>query len=336
MECFIPSLTHPKTSPRGCQAAFAAALALAGATLAAAQPATQAPPGSVVVATNNWASQVVGANVIKALLERVGHRVELKPVAIDLQLAALGEGELHVQGEVRESVMREPVDELVAKRRVLRAGNHEAVSREGWWYPEYVQDLCKGLPAWQELKRCARLFDPAAGGTGRFLTGPKSWRHRDRERIEALGLPFSVAHADSAGALLTELERAWAARRPIVLFRWSPHWMDVRYAGRFIEFPAFDPHCITDPSWGPNPRAIYDCDLHPPAPISKLVWSGLPRRHPCAFELTRRVSFSSRDLASMEEMTVVHKLGPEEAAERWLRDNEARWRRWIPPCRAKA
>src|SRR5437762_3130014 len=131
MECFIPSMSHPKTSSRGCQAAFAAAAFLLAVTLAGAQSATRPPAGSIVVATNNWASQVVGANVIKALLERIGQRVELKPVSIDLQLAALGEGELHVQAEVRESVMREAVNALETKRRVLRAGNHEAVSREG-------------------------------------------------------------------------------------------------------------------------------------------------------------------------------------------------------------
>jgi glycine betaine/proline transport system substrate-binding protein len=99
-----------------------------------------------VIAANTWASQVVGAHVLKDLLQRVGQRAELKPVAADLQVAALGEGELHVQAEIRESVTGEAIDRAVQAKRLRRAGVHEAKTREGWWYPEYARGCRAGRP----------------------------------------------------------------------------------------------------------------------------------------------------------------------------------------------
>ena len=283
-----------------------------------------------MIAANTWASQVVGAQVLKDLLDRIGQRAELKPVAADLQVAALGEGELHVQAEIRESVTGEAIDRAVQAKRLRRVGYHDATTREGWWYPEYAAGKCPGLPRWEALNACARVFD------GRVLDGPKTWRHHEAQRIEALKLDYRVANADSAEALLAEVPRAWAERRPILMFRWSPHWMELEYPGRFVEFPPFDPNCITDPAWGPNPHAIYDCDLYRPGRISKVVWSKFPERFPCAYEVVKRLSFSSHDLAAMEEMVAVRKLAPEEAASRWLRENETRVASWIPKCRAAA
>ena len=312
-----------------CQAAAAVLLALASTALAAPVSPTKPPADSVVLAVNNWPSQVVGTHVLKHLLEATGARVTLNLVAIDLQLAALGAGELHVQSELRESVAGEAFEDAVRARRVIRAGSHAAMSREGWWYPEYAAKLCPGLPRWQALKDCAAIFG------ARFLDGPKTWKHRDRERIEALGLGYAVEHAESADALLETVRKAFSERRPILVFRWSPHWMEADHPGRFVEFPPFNPNCVTDPGWGPNPNAIYDCDLYKPGRITKAVWSELPQRHPCAFALVKRVSFTSRDLVAMEALVVADRLSPEEAASEWLRRNRARSQSWIPPCRTK-
>lgn len=322
-------MRHPRAFAKRCQAALAAIVAGLSAPALAALAPTETPAGVVVIAANNWASQVVGAHVLKALLGRVGQRAVLKQVAVDLQVAALGEGELHVQTEVRESVMGESIDTAVRARRVLRAGRHDARSREGWWYPDYVAALCPGLPRWQALRGCADLFER------HFVAGPLAWKHHEEERVQALNLPFKVVHADSVDALLDQLSRAWASRRPILLFRWSPHWTDLRYPGHFVEFPPFDPNCVTDPSWGPNPDAIYDCDLYRQGDITKAVWNKFPERYPCAYEVVRRMAFSSRDLATMEEWVAVQKVSAEEAAERWLRANVDRWRQWVPKCRAK-
>ena len=59
-------------------------------------------------------------------------------------------------------------------------------------YPNWVADLCPGLPDWNALKSpdCAKLFAPPdSGGKGRMLEGPQTW-HGDLipQRIDALGL----------------------------------------------------------------------------------------------------------------------------------------------------
>ena len=299
----------------------------------AANPMTQPAINTIVIATNNWPSQVVGANVIGSVLDRSGFVVVYKISSIDYQISALGQGELHIQTEIRESVMEEQVEKGIQSGQIVRAGRHQAISKEGWWYPNYVQAACPGLPDWKQLNVCAEIFqDPSTQPLGRFLAGPKSWGYHDQELVAALKLHFQVVNVESPPVLLRKLEQAWKKRQPILMFHWSPSWTDIRFPGHFVTFPKFEPNCVTDPSWGPNPHAIYDCDMHRPGAISKVVWARFPKKQPCAFKLINRASFTSRDLASMDEMVTIGKLEPSDAAQKWLAEHESRWRKWIPDC----
>jgi glycine betaine/proline transport system substrate-binding protein len=59
--------------------------------------------------------------------------------------------------------------------------------------------------------------------------------------------------------LWAELDPAVARKEPIVLFNWTPNFIEAKYPGFFIEFPDFAAECLTDLKWGSNPYAVYDC-----------------------------------------------------------------------------
>nr|WP_274594873.1 glycine betaine ABC transporter substrate-binding protein [Parasedimentitalea marina] len=76
------------------------------------------------------------------------------------------------------------------------AGSHNAVTREDWWYPAWTKESCPGLPSWEALNACADKFTtPETGSKGRFLGGPVDWLKHDQERVDALGMNFTVVNA---------------------------------------------------------------------------------------------------------------------------------------------
>ena len=92
-----------------------------------------------------------------------------------------------------------------------------------------------------------------------FIGGPVDWLKHDAEKVEALGMNFMVKNAGSADAIWAELDAGVAQGKAVVVFNWSPNFIGAKYPGKFVEFPKHDPKCTTDPSWGINKTALYDC-----------------------------------------------------------------------------
>src|SRR5690349_10135230 len=99
----------------------------------------------IKIVTNNWTSQVVLSNVVGQILQAQGNNVEYKSSDTQLQFTALASGDMDFQIEVWEGSMAESFDKAVAGGAV-DYGAHDAVTREDWWYPKYMNEMCLGLP----------------------------------------------------------------------------------------------------------------------------------------------------------------------------------------------
>ncbi len=67
------------------------------------------------------------------------------------------------QIEVWEGSQRDSFEKALAEGAV-DYGAHDAITREDWWYPKYVKDVCPGLPDWKALDACAAKFATAETG----------------------------------------------------------------------------------------------------------------------------------------------------------------------------
>ena len=122
----------------------------------------------IKIVTNDWTSQVVLSNVVGQVLESQGDHVEFKPSDAQLQFTAIASGDMDFQVEVWEGSMAESFDKSL-KAGAVDYGSHQAVTREDWWYPSYVKDVCPGLPDWKALDACAAKFaTPETGTKGRI------------------------------------------------------------------------------------------------------------------------------------------------------------------------
>lgn len=291
------------------------------------------PPIKII--TNNWSSQIVLSHITGFIFQQLGYGVQYIPTSISDQWGALAYGAAHVQVEVWEGTMAEIFERHIKAGSILDAGTHDATTREDWWYPEYIEKDCPGLPSWQALKDCASIFslpdatnDGDNKAKGIYYAGP--WEKPDEARIRALNLDFEVIQLASSDALWVELNKAIKNKQPIVLFNWSPNWVNSRIPGSFVEFPDYKLACEQDPSWGINKSFLHDCGNPKGGWLKKASWKGMEKEFPCAFNILKNLNFNNQQLSDITALVDVDNLSYEKAAQQWLSENQQTWSNWIP------
>jgi len=325
-------------APAATTAAPAATTAAPAATTAAPAATTAAPAAEeaavdssdpIKLPIHNWSSQIAGVYAVGAILESTGNSVEYISADSTLVYTSMCEGDMDLVHEVWEGAFGVAFMEQVDAGCVIDATTHDAKTREEWWYPSYIEDVCPGLPDWEALNACAAMFaTPDSGGKGRFLGGPVDWLKGDQERVEGLGMDFIVENAGTAGALWAALEAASANQEPIVLFNWTPNFIEAMYDGKFIEFPTFADECRTDAAWGLNPETTHDCGNPKDGYLKLGVWEGFPAKWPNAYAAVQNMNFSNLDIAQLAMYVDIDGMEPEDAAALWLSENCARWTGW--------
>jgi glycine betaine/proline transport system substrate-binding protein len=263
------------------------------------------------------------AYVIGGIFESIGDNVEYVPADSQAVYESIRQGDVDISHEVWESAFGASFDAARDAGGLLDWGDHDARTLEDMGYPNWVADLCPGLPDWTALQNpdCAANFaTPDSGGKGRWLEGPQTW-HQDLmpQRVEALGLDdlWTVKFAGSADALWAELEAAEKEGRGTIIFNWTPNFTDG--AGfTFIDFPPFYDGC--------RPEAGGDgaCGS-PDGYLKKAVNENFPTTHPDAAAIFKNMSFTTGHIGAMAALVDTDGMTHEDAGAKWLADNESVW-----------
>ena len=311
------------TKTKVCSIILTAALGFSTSALAESSDPIKIP-------IHNWSSQIVGAYVVGKALNEAGYETEYVPSDSQVVYTSMCEGDIDLVHEVWQGAFGVAFEKVVDEGCVIDAATHDAKTREEWWYPAYVAELCPGLPDWQALNKCAAMFaTPETKPNGRFLAGPVDWLKQDAERVEGLGMQFDVVNAGSASALWAELDSASKRKQAIVLFNWTPNFIEAIYDGAFIEFPEYAEGCKDDPTWGLNKELTHDCGNPKDGYLKIGVWKGMPDKWPKAYGIVQKINLSNADIALMAKLADVDGMEPEEAADKWMADHEKKWRGWL-------
>ncbi len=258
-----------------------------------------------------------------------GYNVEYKSSDTQLQFTALANDDMDFQVEVWEGSMAESFNKAVAAG-AIDAGAHDAVTREDWWYPKYMNEMCPGLPDWKALDACAdKLATAETKPKGRFVGPPADWGKHYSERITALKMNLQEVAVGQAATLWAELQAAYDRKEPVVIFNWTPNFIEAKFEGQFVEFPEYAPECYSDPKWGSNPDAIYDCGAPAKGYLKKAISKSFVSKWPKAAEIIKKVNFSNPQIAAAAAMVDVDGMTPDDAAKKWIKDNEASWKAWL-------
>lgn len=303
-----------------------AAMALTSAAGAAELGATGEP---IKLAISEWTGQHVTTHIAGQLLTSMGYDVEYITAGNYPQFTALAEGDLSATLEVWSNNTGEVYPKMKEQGRVVDIGPLGLTTREGWMYPKHMEDLCPGLPDWEALKDCKdQLVTAETFPKGRILAYPADWGTRSADIIENMELDYKAVPAGSEGALVAELKSAQTRETPLVMMFWAPHWIFAEVDAGWVDLPAYEPACETDPSWGPNPDATGDCGVEAPE-IFKVAWPGLKDKWPAAWDLLEAYKMETSDQEAMMKKIDDDGQPIEDVVAEWVEENSETWKPWV-------
>ncbi|MGI9464866.1 MAG: ABC transporter substrate-binding protein, partial [Aestuariivirgaceae bacterium] len=305
------------TSLKG--AAVGAAMLMASATFGTALAQSADP---IKIAINEWTGQHISAHIAGELLKKAGFNVEYVTAGAVPQFAAIAQGNLHLQPEVWDNNVGDIYPKAVESGDIVQLGELGLAPREGWIYPPYMEEKCPGLPAADALVKCAQAFGSAETfPKGRLITYPADWGTRSKDLVENAGLPLMPVAGGSEGAMIAELKSAYAAKQPMLMMFWAPHWIHAEVKLNWIDLPAAAADCDTNPAPGFDASKTGDCGFAQ-ASIGKVVWKGFKDKWPGAYKLVDALALDneSQNLMMLEIDNKGRKL--EEVVAEWIANNE--------------
>jgi glycine betaine/proline transport system substrate-binding protein len=140
---------------------------------------------------------------------------------------------------------------------------------------------------------------------------------------------FQEVPVGQAATLWAELQAAYDRKEPIVHFNWTPNFIEAKFEGQFVEFPKYEAACLSDPKWGQNPDAVYDCGAPASGYLKKVGSKELEQKWPKAAAILKKVNFSNPQIAAAAALVDVDGLTPEEAAKKWIETNQDTVKTWL-------
>ncbi len=124
--------------------------------------------------------------------------------------------------------------------------------------------------------------------------------------IPGYNLDYTL-QASSTPAMLSELNRAVQAKRPIVVTLWKPHWAFTAYPIRYLE----------------DPKGL----MGKGEELSAIVTKNLQQDKPEAYAIMKAVRLNPQELGTLE--VEINKSNPEQGARNWLKKNQSVVQPWI-------
>jgi glycine betaine/proline transport system substrate-binding protein len=264
------------------------------------------------------------------VLQKAGYNVEYVKIDYTAHFTALEFGDVDLSPAVW-GTSKDLINKTLESGSVKNAGSAGVETRESWWYPNYVGDLCPGLPDWKALKdpACIKALTTATSdGKINYLGTPPDFAAYDGERIKALGLQAHITLPGTVGTMVATMQGAIQKKEPIIGWGMTPHWLYGSGQGKFVEFPAFDDRCPTDPSWGVNPNEAWDCALST-GDIVKLYNLEFAGKAPDVLKVLENFKLSSEDVAKGISRQDLDGATPEQAAKEWIDANTEVWSQWL-------
>ena len=301
---------------------LAAALILGTSDLTLAEAPES--PDPIKIAVNEWTGQVLSATIAGEVLKKMGYNVELVIAGALPQLAAIEQGELDLNPEVWDNSVTEAYTNGLASGAIIAAGPLGLEPREGWVYPPYMEELCPGLPNYLALYDCAMAFGTAETfPNGRLVGYPADWGTRDIDVVTAIGLPFNVVPGGSEGAMVAELKSAIAAKEPILMMFWEPHWIHAEVELNFVEWNPVEGECVEETQVKETACGFAQAEAQ------KIYSDDFAAKYPSAAAAMGKFTLTNADQNAM--ILEVDQKGRtvEEVAAEWMAKNEAVWTTWI-------
>lgn len=255
-----------------------------------------------------WTDVTATTGLTSHLLRRLGYEPRVTVLSVPVTFASLKNGDIDVF--VGNWMPAQAADlapyQADGSVEVVRA------NLEGAKYtlavPDYLHEA--GLTDFADIQRFARELDHEIYGIEPGNDGNRLVLTMIAENQFGLG-GFKLVESSEQG-MLAQVERAFAAKRPIVFFGWEPHPMNARFEMRYLTGG--------DSTFGPN---------YGGATVYTNVRRGFLEQCPNLGRLFRNLAFTLQGENAIMGGILDRKLPPEAAAAEWLRTSPEALAAWF-------
>ncbi|NUR99988.1 MAG: ABC transporter substrate-binding protein [Kribbellaceae bacterium] len=278
--------------------------------------------GSFNLTVSPWVGYEANAAVVSYVATKdLGCKVTKKNLAeqVAWQGFATGEVDVNLENWGHEDLKKKYItDQKVA----VEAGSTGVKGVIGWYVPPWMAAKYPDITDWKNLNRYAGLFKTSeSGGKGQLLDGDPTYVTNDDALVKNLSLDYKVVQSGSETALIQAFRDAEKNKKPLLAYFYQPQWFFNEVKLVKINLPAYKPGCDAV-------AAKVACD-YPPYDLDKIVSKKFADSGSPAYDLVKNFKWTNDDQNAVARMIAVDKLTPDQAAEKWVDDNQSKVNAWL-------
>lgn len=252
----------------------------------------------------SWASTVAGVNVMKAVLEDVGYKIELKQVSPGVVFTSLADGTADISvGTVtlpttHADYWKKYKDQLEDLSVTIKNDVTIGLAVPSYVNINSIEDLKKGTnDIGEKLDWTITGIDPGAG----------QMEVTQNNVMPKYGLNNWKLQASSGPAMTAALKEAIDSHNPIVVTLWEPHWAFLEWDLKYLKDPD---NLFGDPD-----------SLH------AVARQGLKKDAPAAHKILKQFHWTAKDMGEVMVM-IQDGMDPYEAGKKWVKNHPDKVNEW--------
>jgi glycine betaine/proline transport system substrate-binding protein len=279
--------------------------------------------GDFNIAINPWVGYEADAAVVAYVAEKnLGCSVTKKDLKEEVAWQGFGTGEVDVVLENwgHDDLKKKYIDDQKTAVRVGSTGNTGTI---GWYVPPWMAEKYPDITDWNNLNKYADMFKTSeSGGKGQLLDGDPSFVTNDAALVKNLNLNFKVVYAGSETALIQSFRQAEKDKKPMIGYFYEPQWFMLEVKLAHVKLPEYKTGCDAD-------AEKIACD-YPPYDLDKIASKKFMDANGPAAQLVKNFKWTNDDQNLVAKYIAVDKMSPEDAAEKWVKDNKSKVDAWLP------
>ena len=296
---------------------------IASLVFAACSSTGSTSKGTVNIAVNPWVGYEADAAVVAYLLEKeLGYTVVKKDLAEEVSWQGFESGEVDV---ILENWGHPDFEKtyITDKKVAMDAGQTGNVGIIGWFVPKWMVDQYPDITDYKNLNKYADMFKTSeSGDLGEFLGTDPSYVQYDEALVKNLGLNFKVRFSGSEAATVEAIKTAAEQKKPLLFYWWDPHWLNAVVDLVRVKLPAYTDGCDADP-------VAIACD-YPEYNLNKVIRVGFNEKGGDAATFIKNFKWTNKDQNVVADYITNGGMTAAQAGEKWVKDNEAVWKAWLP------
>ena len=251
-----------------------------------------------------WDENTVVANLTKILLEDdLGYdNVQIQQADVGPTFEGVASGDLDAFQDVWMPNHQDYMSKV-----------QDRVKQLSDWYTDTTQ-FGLAAPAYMGISSIDQINSTGVDEITGIEPGAVISEYIDKYTIPWYGLNVTQ-RTSSTAAMLSELDRKYKDKEPIIFPAWKPHWMNDDY----------DIVYLADPK-----DSLYP--LNRPSEVSSIVRQGLQNDHPDAYTLMDTIRLGEKEVVSIERDSEFSS-NPEQAVRNWVEKNRDTVQPWIDAAR---